>query len=374
MSDRSDGNLNSILILTAPIGGGHDSLAQYMSLSLRSSGAAVAVHNMMTTGIPRSLPKLYSFVTRRSPRAYGIYFTLRRQKLFRRANGLFVQRALRSALSAIDMTLYDFVLVMQGVYCHILSELAASEATVVVVATDLFGGAPEWFIKGAAAYVVPSSEMACAGISAGIDPCRLLVRRLPTQAINQRRLRDPSQLVVKRVLITGGLAGVGPIRRVFPAFIKHLPDCSVDVVCGSNQRLLKHINGLREGCLARAYGRIPDLAATYSQYDVVVTKPGTSTVMELFDAGVPFLLIQGIPGIESANSDIISNRLKVSVLSDDGSAGHTLRSLIFESGKLTARGKTWIDELEQIGAQLPDRPLTLEDLSAIAGWQKSGQE
>ena len=137
---------------------------------------------------------------------------------------------------------------------------------------------------------------------------------------------------------------------------------TIEVACGSNNELRERLR--RDfGTIVTAYGFIPEMYRKLSNYDLVITKPGSATLMELLELRVPFLLMPGIPGIEDDNADEITKVLGVPLLRSSDLTQYALRSVIREDGSLTAAGYAWITGLETLRASLPSEGISMSDLA-----------
>lgn len=328
-----------VLILNASIGGGHTSTATALAGLLRGAGAEVAVADPLSTTGLAGLPGLYARLARsRVPVLWAAYYHLRRLAPVRRLNGRLLRRLLLPALDRLAIAGFDIVVVTHHMYCHCLAALRGYRRPVAVVVTDLFGGPAEWFEPGADRYVVPSVHMRAAALRRGRGGGEVIVRRLPTR-MNRKvtsKLADP-----RRVLVVGGTDGAGPLRRIAAGLAGAY---RVTLLCGTNERLRKALPGVE------VIGYVDDLPARLGEYDVVVTKPGSVTIQELVDGGVPFALLPGIPGIEHGNARTVSRILGLPVV-------RTARG----ARRIVARAVP-PDALDR---ELPSERLSLDDLTRL---------
>lgn len=343
-----------VLVLNAPIGGGHTATARALAARLGHAGAEVVVEvPMLATGLA-GLPALYARLTAgRPPLVWSMYYYARRLGPVRRFNGWLIRRQLRPALDRLSLGGFDLVVLTHHMYGHCLSQLAEAGAPVVVLVTDLFGGPLEWFAPGAHRYVVPSMDMWHEARRRGVPERDLLLRRLPTLAGPAPSSARPAPGGPLRILVVGGADGVGPIRRVVAGLAGR--DRQVTVVCGRNLRLRASL-ARRALPGVRTLGFVDDLPALVGEHDLVVTKPGSVTVQELLDRGVPFLLLPGIPGVERGNARRISRLLGLPMLRGARDARRLIdRLTLFELARAAGR----------VDAELPEAPLTVDDLSTM---------
>jgi UDP-N-acetylglucosamine:LPS N-acetylglucosamine transferase len=354
----------NILILTAPIGRGHMSVARALAVDLRCAGAAtVDVRTPFThaTGFCR-LPRLYDVVTRHMPLVWGAYFYARRLKSVRNAVGRLIRSRIATEIESLKIDRYDAIILTSSVYCHLLADFAGRARTVVVM-TDLTNGPREWFMPGADLYVAPSQAMREDAISQGVQPTQLVLRRLATRVDHDGSRRDLRRhdLDQLRVLVVGGSEGVGPLEGVVNGLVSTRHAISVTAVCGSNAGMRSRIGRMASDAVT-AERFMPGLAARLSDFDLVVTKPGSVTLMEAIDARVPFWLMPGIPGIESGNKRWLSDQEGLPFVTDARSARDALFKLFENDLSLTDAGDDWRRRCLSVSSLLPASSLSLSDL------------
>lgn len=353
-------------ILAAPIGGGHMAAAHALSTSLIAGGNSVDIASPATErGAFPGLPKLYDELATRHPLVWATYYYGRQTTLLGRLNGMVTRRRLRTHLIAERQNI-DALILLHSLYCHFLGDFTTSPGRIVVVVTDLFGGPREWFLAGADRYIVPTDEVARQATDRGLASSRVLVRRLATSSIN----RETQDVVTSafsspgehkpRILVVGGAAGVGPIEKVVIGLRASGVPLDITVVCGHNQDLFDAVTKL--GMTTNALRSVPDLAAQFRRFDLVITKPGSMTVMELLDSSVPFCLMTGIPGIEAANTRYLTRALQVPLLTRPSVACATIRRFFDTHGRPKGDWHTFVQRHRALRESLPDQVIDSADI------------
>ena len=290
---------------------------------------------------------------------WRMYYGLREKSaLVRSANGAAASALLRKRLNELDLGRYSLVLLTHSVYVHLAAAIAARGPEVVAYVTDLFGGPREWFDEpGIRRYVVPSSLMAQEAARRR-PSASVLVRRMATlgAGLGQQVQTPPHR--IRTVLVVGGSTGAGPLRHVARFFAQHESDIACTVVTGGNGRLSRDIRSIAPGI--RVHGRLPNLAATLSEHSLVITKPGSMSLMEIADSGVPYMLMKGIPGIEDGNGRAYAKSVGVDRLD----VVDHLRRAIGPGGMLTPFGQRHLSRGQQFLRRLPTEALSLPDLAA----------
>ncbi|MFH1339159.1 MAG: glycosyltransferase, partial [Candidatus Omnitrophota bacterium] len=82
------------------------------------------------------------------------------------------------------------------------------------------------------------------------------------------------------------------------------PEIKLLVVCGRNRRLYERIKRKNYGSV-RLFGFVEGMQGLMSQADIIITKPGGSTIAEALAMELPLVFIKGIPGQETENARIL---------------------------------------------------------------------
>jgi hypothetical protein len=352
-----------ILILTAAIGAGHISTAWALKRRLEHDDETASVEIdepiKRVPGFSR-LPRLYRFMTAYLPVIWAVFYYSRKIHFVRKLYGYFIRHRMRSAFLPLQLKTGDTVVITYSMYCNCIDRFTRAGVRTVVLVTDLFGGPDEWFTPGADQYFVPTEHMAAMARARNIEPDRIMVRRLPTLVADTpsepRWSADRTKAL--RILVIGGSEGLGPLKAVTEGILCSRHHVSVTVVCGNNSRLQKRLQRSR----ALILGFVPEVAITYRDYDLVVTKPGSVTLMELIQQNVPFVLLPGIAGIEAGNTRLFK-AAHVPLVSGRSAARTLPESLVNEDLSLSSRGASWVDTLHAMHDALPIDYLTIEDVS-----------
>lgn len=368
---RRDEPLGQVLVLTAAIGGGHVSVARALSRLFRSQGASVVVRSPIAeVRTLRRLPGLYCILTSQFRWLWAIYYYARKLRPIRQLNAHLVRTRLGPRLLSMpELDDCDTVVVTNSLYCHCLRTLAEHRRTIVVV-TDLFGGPDEWFLPGADQYVVPSPAMRDAAIRNHVPPHRILERRLEILKVpganNMPRVRCGNRHAISgviRILIAGGSGGVGPLRAIAEGMLDSSLPVDVTVACGTNDKLACRIRGMRRNNL-HALSFDPRLSRRLADFDLVVTKPGSVSLMEVIGCDALLLLAPGIPGVERANTVTLVSHHGIPFVSCARSSRNAIRSLFNPDLSLTGTALASKENQEKLrdGQALSAERLQLTDL------------
>jgi processive 1,2-diacylglycerol beta-glucosyltransferase len=104
------------------------------------------------------------------------------------------------------------------------------------------------------------------------------------------------------LILTGGI-GIGPIYEI----VKSLDDkVNIIVICGRNVKLSERLKKLNSANLI-TLGWIDYVEEVMAASDLIITKPGGSTVAECLVMRLPMIFFSIIPGQELQNAQLISN-------------------------------------------------------------------
>lgn len=352
-----------ILILTAEIGAGHISTAHALKdqLELEDPMADITIDEPIAR-IPvlSRLPRIYRFVIRYLSPLWALFYYSRRFRSVRSLYGRLMRHRLRPAIGQIPLENYDSVVITYSMYCNCIGMFTEAGLHTTVLVTDMYGGPYEWFIPGAHRYIVPTAQMEQVAKSCRIDQVQILLRRLPTLGTHRPRQRawSANGRSPLKVLVIGGSEGLGPLKVIADGLLLSKRAVSVTVVCGDNTKLRKRLRGRQ----LNAKGFVPSVASTYGDYDFVVSKPGSVTLMELLHQNIPFAILPGIPGIEAGNKRTFK-RSPLPFIRGRNAARQMANRLVNEDLSLSDNGVAWINKLESIRDALPERSITISELT-----------
>ncbi|MCX5694172.1 MAG: glycosyltransferase [Candidatus Omnitrophica bacterium] len=195
------------------------------------------------------------------------------------------------------------------------SELAAGlkkkhkiNSKLITVITD-YGVHPFWISAGTDLYVVASDFTKQRLVMEGVDAGKISVLGLP---FDPKFLRHFDRRVVCHkigidhkqftVLLMTGSFGLGPLEEIVEALHK---DCQVLVVCAGNKKLYNKL--LKKNLEnVKVFGFISNTEELMAASQVIITKPGGSTITEVLIMELPVVFISAIPGQETANVKALS--------------------------------------------------------------------
>lgn len=322
--------LKRVLIALAPLGGGHQSMAQAISEALSELDANVVVSTVNVFSAECSafpltaIPRLYVLFTVSYPALWcALYYGTNGRVRYTLVERL-VQPLIRSRLKVVLRAIQPDVIVsvfpaLGYTIQRAIQELGWHTPLGIVVA-DLVSIHQAWLCRDAAWYAVPTDEAWRSLVSAGVDSGSIHVFGLP---VRREFLRPPDDRYGLRrelglpienfvVLVAGRGEGTGRLEDMVDALLaSHLP-CYLVVVTGRNEWLRRSLAHKTQGLPCRVLGYVTNTARWMWASDALVTKAGPSTVVEAVHCGLPIVLTWAIPGQEEGNvSFVLSNKLGV---------------------------------------------------------------
>lgn len=179
---------------------------------------------------------------------------------------------------------------------------------VISVVTD-FGVHNFWISKNIDRYVAASVKTKDILVSKGINEEKIRIFGIPTRKqfekiMDKERLKESFGLQrdIFTVLILVGGIGIGPIYEIVTLLGDQV---NVIVVCGNNEKLYARLKNLAFKKL-RVFGWVDTIEEMMCVSDIVITKPGGSSISECLMMGLPMIFFSIIPGQESCNAKTIS--------------------------------------------------------------------
>lgn len=110
------------------------------------------------------------------------------------------------------------------------------------------------------------------------------------------------------LLITSGSFGLGPAAELLETLRDFRDQIQVIVVCGRNENQYRFLEGKSYPFQTRLYGFVSHMDELMEASDLIVAKPGGATSAESLAKGVPMVVLEPIPGQETANARLLKER------------------------------------------------------------------
>jgi UDP-N-acetylglucosamine:LPS N-acetylglucosamine transferase len=191
---------------------------------------------------------------------------------------------------------------------------------VITVVTDPFTAHPIWFLQKGQRYIVFSEMLREKCIKQGIESDKIKVFPFVLDHKFSHKVNEATSLAIRRrlgfqseskiILIMGGGDGMPHGKKILKNIIKSNMDAEVAVICGKNKKMYSHLIKLKEKYGAdnlKIYEFIDFVYSLISISDVVITKCGASTFMEILLLGKVPLIHNYIWEQEKGNMEFVCN-------------------------------------------------------------------
>ncbi len=293
-----------VLILSAPVGAGHDAAARGVAAELRARGAEVEIDDglaLIGRGVHALVVDGYHCQIEHAAWSWRLlYRATRSRRLIRLFGAALAIRGGRRLLERIDENDYDHVVSAYPVVSMVLARLRRTGRLRVpccALVTD-FDPHPAW--------VHPELDdnlgvgRACV---AGMRAVRPPVPMLPIDATVRPWMRRRMGVAPgeRAVLIVGGAWGVGNLQGAARA-VAAVPGLRPVVVAGHNSGLERRLGQDEQLRDAVVFGFTDLMPALMSACDVLVANAGGLTCLEAFAARLPVVMFEPLPGHGEDNS------------------------------------------------------------------------
>lgn len=185
---------------------------------------------------------------------------------------------------------------------------------VVSVVTD-FEAHALWMESGVDLYCVAAEETKARLVARGAAAENVVATGIPVSA---RFVVKPDVKTVRKnfgwrddlrtMLVLGGGFGMGPVAEILAELDKVSHPFQTIVVTGRNETLRRNLAAQDRKHPTHVLGFASNMHELMAVADLIITKPGGLTSSEALALGKPLLILNPIPGQESANSDFLLER------------------------------------------------------------------
>jgi processive 1,2-diacylglycerol beta-glucosyltransferase len=314
-----------LLIITAPLGNGHNAVAG-------------AISDCFTTQYPDASCEILDMYEYISPHlkkatASGYFLSMKTLSHFHdmasnaytwqdekdfneytpsRLADAFLASRLRHAIDAYapDCIVCTMVYAAQAV--DLLKEHGAITCPCYGIITD-FTVQNYWEDVEYFEYIVAPSEYLQPQFSRrGIDFSRVLPFGIPIRKQFQTKhdkleMRQKFGLheTLPTILLMSGGMGFGDLPE-YIASIEELPfDVQIVVICGKNEKLFEKVQALQTHNIMKVFGYVSNVDEIMDAADCLLSKPGGITTSESLAKGLPMLMIHPLPGVEDRNVEFL---------------------------------------------------------------------
>jgi UDP-N-acetylglucosamine:LPS N-acetylglucosamine transferase len=347
-----------VLLLSAPVGEGHDAAARAVVAQLRAAGADAEMLDglaLLGSRLARFVIRGYGLQLRRAAWSWAIVYALSRSRWVLRVAGfLLALHGGRRLLQAIDAQRADCVVSTYPLVSAALASLRRRGRLPVACATLItdFDPHPGWSHPDLDANL----SVARGDAVTSIAPPLGCGRRSTVSSADARRLLGvpPGARIA---IIAGGAWGVGNLRGAARA-VSSLDGFHAVVVTGRNERLRRALVRELAGRPATVLGYVDGLGALLAAADVVVQHAGGVTCLEAFAAARPVVMFDPVPGHGKRNA----RRMQAAGLATSVGSSRALRALLESDVYWRHSARTGV----AAGLALFERPEAAEVLAGLA--------
>ena len=194
---------------------------------------------------------------------------------------------------------------------HIEEKGEEAKPFTVTTVTD-FEAHAFWLEPTVDFYCVAAEETKGSLTARGVEPERIAVTGIPIGARFSQRM---DLLEIRRkfglrddmptLLVLAGGFGMAPIDEILEQLDKVEGHFHTIVVAGRNEELRQQLCTADRAHPTQVLGFVRNMHELMSVSDLIITKPGGLTTSEALAMGKPLLIVNPIPGQETANSDFL---------------------------------------------------------------------
>jgi len=207
---------------------------------------------------------------------------------------------------------FDFIISTHFLNSELVANLKEKnkiQSKLVTVITD-FGVHPFWVSKGTDLYIVASGLTKDKLLSMGVEEQKIQASGIPFSSSflkTQNRAELAEKFWIDKnkftVLLMTGSFGVGPLEEIAESLCS---EAQVLVVCAKNKKLLARLQK-RNLENVKVFGFVDNAQELMAVSDVIITKPGGSSIAELLNMELLPIFIAAIPGQESVNVKVLAS-------------------------------------------------------------------
>jgi len=310
-----------VLITYASAGAGHRRAAEAIYDYLKNNRKELSLE--LVDILPLTNPFFrffynsgYPFLVHHATWLWGFFFWMTQsgltRALSRKSASIINYLGCRKFAEYLIKEKFDFI-----ISTHFLnSELAANlklkdkiQSKLITVITD-FGVHPFWVSQGTDLYIAACLLTQDKLIAMGIAKENIQVSGIPfspsfTKVASRAQLADKFGLAQDAftVLMMTGSFGSGPLEEIAESLCA---DTQVLVVCAKNKKLFLRLEK-RKLPNVKVFGFVNNPQELMGVCDVIITKPGGSSIAEFLNLGLFPVFISVIPGQEQENVSVLSS-------------------------------------------------------------------
>lgn len=308
----------TVLILTAPFGNGHVSVAKEIKHEFeKRPNVKVVMYDLYTEEYYRFTQFLKKYHLRQykkgiSQRSYKYFYYKSGRLLETRLGRIYQRFGMKQLIQKVKSVQPDLILNTFPVNCSYFLQEEGFHIPVFTMITDYYAN-ENWIHPNLNCHFVASENVVEQLLSKGISQDQIELTGIPVRepfnvkkteaeinALKEQHQINPDHKVV---LAVAGAKGVLPKFKRIAERLSQLDNLTLLLVCGSQQKLYQRLTKRFEGSSnVRVFPYVTDIENLMAISDLMVTKPGGITITECAQMGLPLVLFKPIYGQELENA------------------------------------------------------------------------
>lgn len=330
-------NTTNILILSGKFGMGHNSAALALEerLKQRLPGATIAAADLLEQALGPASAGVYqafaALARRGGPAFNRLYRAMDRQGKAAPvpARPLFLKTIHRLAETANPQAVISTLPLCVQLAAE-YKRRTGGRFLLVSCVTDISCHS-EWVAPGTDLYCAASAQTKQALIQAGVSPEKILITGVPVRP--SFRVPAEGERQARRILVMGGGLGLMPEDEDFYLRLAAIPGAHIAAITGRNQQLRRRLQGLSPNI--EALGFVENMAEQMRRSDLMISKPGGSTLFEAIASGLPLLAIRPSLEQEKRNAAFLTEeRIGLTLPSDPTPMAWAAEDLLLQPAAL----------------------------------------
>lgn len=322
--------MGKYLFLYLKTGGGHLAPAKAVAekiMAKRKGNAEIILYDGLSESKPiarRIIEDGYKNAVNKAVWTFEFLYALHKIRVISKISSAIVSRHIKPGLEKQILTLLPKKIVIFHFFLikpvYEIIEKYNLDIPVLTVVTDPFTAHPIWFLQKNQNFIVFSEMLKEKCIIKGISEEKLKVFPFVLDRKFSQKISDSKSLSIrtelgfepdsKVILIMGGGDGMPKGKKILKRLITRNMNAEIAIVCGKNKKLYEHIMKLKNKYDLRnikVYGYIDFVHSLIKISDVVITKCGASTFMEILLMGKVPLINNYIWEQEKGNMEFVCN-------------------------------------------------------------------
>lgn len=307
-----------VLLLSCGTGEGHNSAAYAIEYSLKNKGIYCETKDIgefKSRETVQRVNSLYAKVIRRTPNLFGCVFAMGKAY-----DSLNLPSPIYHVYAKYSDALYEYIkekgfnrVICTHLYAmNAMTELRKKYGSNIPCYGVMTDYTIHPFVKETKmdGYFVPDAKVARQFMKKGFSADKIIISGIPVHSkfnfeISKAEARRRLQLDAdkKTVLIMTGGEGCGKIKKLCKKLSREFDEnCIFLVLCGRNQKLKDELDkNFKNDGRFKTVGFTNDVNLYLKAADCALSKSGGLSVTEIAVANVPFINLNAVPGLETAN-------------------------------------------------------------------------